>query len=117
MRTSKLKEAALEFVNEVRRDTGREPLSELPKGYRGASRSCPIANALNSTFDANVGPRSIVLTPPGGPVYRTTPPEAVTQFIKRFDAGRIPELDLMPARGLTGIVNRILGLFGREVKL
>ena len=55
----------LKWVNGVREEIqARGPLKRMPKGRRLAPSSCPIANALNSEWDATVGARHAHLLPP-----------------------------------------------------
>lgn len=87
-KNDKVLRQALTAVNRIRKGQGEKPLAELPKGHR-LGVDCPICRAVGLviTYDqvyskldarASIGP---------------TPP-AIKRFIKQFDMGNYPELDI-----------------------
>jgi hypothetical protein len=88
-------EAALEFVNERRRLAGYEPLESLPRELppadgRTYGQSCPVGQALpGEDAWAGIAWYGDITTPP----YKLTEvPEAVVEFIERFDNHAYPDL-------------------------
>lgn len=98
-RSEKLKtyrEAALQFVNAIRETQGREPLLELPKGWPGSPRHCPIAEGINGQFLASVGGhearyyRKRFLRADQEMEFQM--PDTVHRFVAHFDMGEYPDL-------------------------
>lgn len=95
-----IKRQTLAFVNDARERAGEEPLSELPKGYRGSAGACPVAKALPGK-GRNVGlasagwstPRRLFGLTLGEKHHRRTLPFPVAAFVWMFDAGQFPEYD------------------------
>lgn len=84
----------LDWVNRARAEYhigGGEPLDALPMGGRDRCHECPIAVALGGYDNVTVLPATISLDR----IARTVrTPEYVEQFIRAFDRGEIPELDV-----------------------
>ena len=66
-----------------------EPLDDLPKGECGHAGRCPIAMALLADM---VLPTAIWFEP--GDLAHWPLPAHVTQFIRAFDAGDLPQYDV-----------------------
>lgn len=84
----------LGWVNRARAEYhigGGEPLGALPMGARHRACECPIAVALGGPGSVFVTYYVIDFERVGKWVH---PPEYVEQFIRAFDRGEIPELDL-----------------------
>jgi hypothetical protein len=85
----------LDWVNRARAEYnigGGEPLDALPMGARHRAGECPIALALGGRGSVMVLPSGICFECVDKWVY--PPPEYVQQFIRAFDRGEIPELDV-----------------------
>lgn len=81
-----LKLVVLDWVNKVRSESGKSKLDSLPKGIKHSASSCPLAKAL----DANVNSTSF--RDPKTEVSKGVP-ILVSKFVRKFDAGELPELD------------------------
>ena len=82
-------EDALAEVNRLRKERNiGEPLTDLPKGIRGESTSCPIQKALQCYA---VGDLFIEWQSDG--LGETDTPEAICEFILAFDDHEFPELE------------------------
>lgn len=96
------REAALEWVNGLRQDYGFKPIDDLPRGFRGSSSDCSMSLAIAVVHDGSTPirarPRYYGDDESGarfardGKVVKRETPEAVNQFVLRFDAGRYPDL-------------------------
>jgi hypothetical protein len=101
---------ALTLVNDARETEGREPLDALPAGRRGVPRSCPITLALHAR-SVEAASASFVNKEraeaakdawgaASGPFrtdhirYRVELPVGLSYFIRAFDDGAYPDLDL-----------------------
>lgn len=93
----------LAYVNRVRKAQGKEPLQELPKGSRVDAECCPVGKGMGlstaqTTFMCgDVGQAELLaqrlrldLYRPGSAEVRH--PRYVTEWIRRFDDGKYPEL-------------------------
>jgi len=79
--------ATLAWCNEMRAKYGRgEPLERLPKGKRKEPESCPCGKSTG----LSVGPLSYGLIGKGS---RLNLPELVSEFVREFDGGRLPQYD------------------------
>ena len=75
-------DAALRWANEQRRKQGMEPLGFLPRGMRLDSDKCPLARATGQYISGlSVSALSSAPTP-------------VKRFVRRFDRGEYPELEV-----------------------
>lgn len=84
----------LEWINEVRTEIQkRDPIEKLPKGNKGFSQSCPIAQALNGEYTTAVGQWSGYTFVDGKEIMLELPSVAST-FVQEFDYGHLPEFDL-----------------------
>lgn len=84
----------LDWVNRARAEyliDGGEPLDALPMGARDRACECPIALALGGRGSVAVVSTYIYFERVDKHVY---PPEYVQRFIRAFDDGEIPELDV-----------------------
>jgi hypothetical protein len=85
----------LAWCNEKRAEQGMEPLAELPKGERRNYKSCPCGDATGLAV------YSCAYAYPSEDLYvsqlvergQTLPP-LVREFVRRFDAGRLPQFDI-----------------------
>lgn len=82
--------SCLAWCNEKRKEYGKEPLTDLPKGRIGDPRSCPCGTATGLYVSRTL------YSPVDEYGNRTgsfhTLPREVTRFIELFDEGSIPEL-------------------------
>jgi len=91
--TSLLTLVALEWVNTIRAEQGQLELRRMPKGARGTGYRCPIANAIRiPECDVYVGRNWCCWRDDGNTQISRSFPDAVTEFVRSFDAGEIPEL-------------------------
>ena len=84
-----LKARALEAINEIRAQYGRDVLTEIPVGRVWSSRACPVRWALADCGVSDVGPRTYLI---GGRDVGL--PLILMEFIDRFDSREYPELEL-----------------------
>lgn len=96
MTTYERKRAALRFANRIRRMLGLEPVTELRKGLRQDSTSCPIARTIK--YQAG-GRRYVSVTElrasfrgPDGARKHIPVPLGAQYFIGAFDAGEYRDL-------------------------
>lgn len=88
-----LKQEALAYVNRVRDEYHiGQPLDELPTGERSSGERCPVALAIGDP-EIVVWSYATELGADFGDA-RISHPDAVRSFIKAFDAGEFPELEL-----------------------
>lgn len=99
-----LLDAVLNYVNESRTTRGLPPLRHLLRGLRNDENNCPLANALDAEVsnvhvifrDENAAMMTAV-------VWRTSVqspnaavmPYFLQKFVSIFDAGQLPELDIV----------------------
>lgn len=93
----KLLADTLAWVNEVRARHDLDPLVALRRGARGKARECPISRSL---CGAHIGlvwvsPEHFAFNGPSG--GWTALPATVKKFVREFDSGNIPELDVRVA--------------------
>lgn len=84
------REAALSFVNEIRRERGAAAISTLPTGVRDESDMCPLACALQ-----DCGEKVEVLGTDveiDGVFFEL--PVEVAEFVESFDAGCYSDLEV-----------------------
>ena len=74
----------LKWCNDRRKEQGREPLNELPKGRKFDPHSCPCGKATG----INVYTKRI-----SDPKSGLELPSAVAEFVEMFDAGLLPEYE------------------------
>jgi hypothetical protein len=88
------RDAALYWVNQVRADLGRPPRTALERGYRSRGYNCPLARSIGGNCYIGLGWIGV-----GGKLQRYTRdlPPAVKTFIREFDQGGYPELELRSA--------------------
>jgi hypothetical protein len=100
-------DAALQHVNAIRRVYGAMPLRELRRGVRAGCSCCPIAESLTDVrtiHGHSLLPRVVFGTThmrlhQGESTYPVPlasfeQPAAVKNFIRDFDSGWLPELEL-----------------------
>lgn len=100
---------SLAWVNSVRADYDLEPYAEIPAGYRHSTTNCALANMTAGLGDGSCTiPESSGVRGLGGPssglpgisftrdgeVRSIRQPPVVNEFIRRFDRGAFPDLDL-----------------------
>ncbi len=82
----------LDWCNKRRKENGKSPLDNLPKGRRHQGDSCPCGEAtglvvgLTGYFKRN--PKDLQLDHLGDV------PPSVTKFVKEFDNGKLPQYDI-----------------------
>lgn len=80
-----LKEGTLKWCNEIRAETNKEPITELPKGKLGDPKTCPCGTATGTLVN--------LVTFRYHPDDNAKPlPQVVIDFVNRFDGGYFPEL-------------------------
>lgn len=89
MDPKKLQET-LEAINAIRAEHGQPLLVEMPTGVRCDSLNCPVARAVGGVAHEGWLDTFITTDHAEGPV---TTPEPVRDFIREFDAGRLPEYE------------------------
>jgi len=81
----------LNFCNSCRAKIGLRPRTKLRKGRSGSARCCIIAVTISQEIgDIYVGPNYISNI--GDPGKKN--PEFITKFIKDFDQGKFPHLEI-----------------------
>ena len=88
-RDTKLKKDTLGYVNRLRKGAGLPRLTRLRKGRQGSSKFCPVARSLKE-LDAWVSPRSLVILN----LHNHTLSASVREFVRLFDQGIYPDLEL-----------------------
>ena len=89
------REAALKVANRVRKMLGKRPVKRLKKGERGAGTSCPIARTIDWDDCVFVceNDNGVEASYPGLGLIRIKNAKA-RDFIKKFDSGLAPDLEL-----------------------
>lgn len=90
--------ATLEWCNDVREAQGKEPLIELPKGYKSDPLSCPCGAATGLAVlrefvvsERDYRTRNSRMKYSDVKLYDL--PSLVQEFTLRFDEGRFPQFD------------------------
>lgn len=94
-----LKAAALAWVNGVREQLGRAPLSALPRAENPSNSGfkCPLAQAIavdppEALFYVYAAQVRLCVQISGEESRVWEYPKVVSEFVRVFDAGEIPEL-------------------------
>jgi hypothetical protein len=90
----------LNWVNSVRKDLGKKPLTALRKGRRGSFHCCPLGASIGGVGVSVKGVYRVKKSrankfgePQPGTMYRISQiPEPIAWFIHDFDELRIPQL-------------------------
>ena len=85
-----LKAAALEAINDLRAEYGRDPLTVIPRGRRQDPEQCPVQQAL---ADCGVTEVDELGYYEGDDAYSDLPP-ILRQFVAAVDDGGFPELEI-----------------------
>lgn len=78
-------QGTLDWCNSIRNEQGMKPLTQLPKGQRYNTTSCPCGAATGLMVGARIAFDTL-----GGKIEL---PDVVREFVVHFDAGSIPELE------------------------
>jgi len=79
----------LNWVNKRRGELGLAPLEAMPKGTPGCDCRCPLARAFADAGRVSVTPENILIYDSRRYIDL---PGYVVSAIKRFDAGKYPDL-------------------------
>jgi hypothetical protein len=88
MNTEILVKKTLQWCNRIRKKQGKKLLTKLPKGVMGDPWSCPCGRAAKVFVGCGTW---TAWTAAGKPRETGDLPEAVQEFVYRFDYGLIPE--------------------------
>jgi len=95
----KTEKAVLNFINRCRKKLGKKPVTKISKGYRNALHSCPIARSISDNtyivsvrFNSKKEVAFVTLHTIKGP--REKGGALVARFMKRFDEGGYPDLEI-----------------------